>query len=351
MEGLIQHGFTYGVTKAKITKRQSVFWQNQIKSKDLDDLLAAAEFVGRKLEAPDGDVYARWLQQVFEDVEPLDNDMATAVRALHNAGIPLCTLNYDNLLERITGLPSFTLKETTRVVQWVRGRPGVLHLHGSWEVPSTCILGIRDYETTLGNDVRDLIQRALTSFHHLLFLGCGDTFADPNFSALIRWSRQKLKTAALQHYALVAQDQVSDRNTDRAWLGFVDPISYGTDHSDLPAFLLRHFGRDSTTGLKRLVPLDCEQENVLRSANFDTKTIISFKNSRSRPVKLYWIDYDGDRLFIELLNPGETKSQRSFLTHMFVVTDSNDMPRHLHACKRVMYRSDIRRKLRIPYPP
>jgi hypothetical protein len=327
--GLIQHGFTYGVTKAKITKRQNVFWRNQINSKDLDDLLAAAEFVGRKLEAPDGAVYARWLEQVFENVEPLDNEMANAVRALHSAAIPLCTLNYDHLLERITGLPSVTLKDTRSVNRWISGeRPSVLHLHGSWETPSTCILGIRDYETTLGDDVRVLIQRALASFHHLLFVGCGDTFADPNFSALIRWSREKMKAAAPQHYALVPQDQLSDRNADRAWLSFVDPISYGTDHCDLPGFLLKHFGRDSMTkegSLTRLVPLDCEQENVLRSANSDTKSIISFKNSRSYPVKLYWIDSDGDRIFLhETIEPGETKSQRSFLTHVFVVTDTNE---------------------------
>jgi hypothetical protein len=63
----------------------------------------------------------------------------------------------------------------------------ILHLHGSWDAPSTCILGIRDYQTTMGNDVRDLIQRSLGSFRRLLFIGCGETFADPNFSALIKW--------------------------------------------------------------------------------------------------------------------------------------------------------------------
>jgi hypothetical protein len=170
--------------------------------------------------------------------------MAKAIGALHAAGVPFCTLNYDQLLERVTELPSINFKETPKVTAWVRRESqsqGILHLHGSWDTPSTCILGIRDYETTLSDEVRDLIQRALASFSRLLFLGCGDTFADPNFSALIKWLREKLKTAAPQHYALVSADQVASRNADPAWHGFVEPISYGADRRDLPAFLLKHF--------------------------------------------------------------------------------------------------------------
>ena len=241
-KGLIENGFAYGVTKGKITAEQSASWKNQLNSNDLDELLGAAEFMGRKLLAPDGDLYARWLETVFKNVEPLDNEMARAVRVLHAAGVPFCTLNYDHLLERTMGLTTVSFKDTSNVTAWVRREnPGVLHLHGSWDSPSTCILGIRDYETTLGDDVRDLIQRALASFNHLLFLGCGDTFSDPNFSALIKWLREKLRTAAPQHYALVSEDQVSARNADPAWHGFVEPISFGKDRSLLPAFLLKHF--------------------------------------------------------------------------------------------------------------
>jgi len=103
-KGLIENGFAYGVTKGKITTTQSASWKNQLNSNDLDDLLGAAEFMGRKLGAPDGDLYARWLETVFKNVEPLDNEMARAVRVLHAAGVPFCTLNYDHLLARIMQL-------------------------------------------------------------------------------------------------------------------------------------------------------------------------------------------------------------------------------------------------------
>jgi hypothetical protein len=89
------------------------------------------------------------------------------------AFLPFCALNYDHLLERVIGLPAIKLSETDKATAWMRlrrERPGVgnLHLHGSRDVPGSCILGIRD-----------LIQSSPTSFSRLLFIGCGDTFADP----------------------------------------------------------------------------------------------------------------------------------------------------------------------------
>jgi hypothetical protein len=105
-KGLIDNGFEYGATKGKITDAQKHFWRNQLDSDDIDDILAAAEFMGRKLDAPNGDLYGRWLEGLFKDVVPEKNGMANAIRALHSAHIPLCTLNYDPLLERATGLVS-----------------------------------------------------------------------------------------------------------------------------------------------------------------------------------------------------------------------------------------------------
>jgi hypothetical protein len=149
---LIENGFAHGEKKGKITGDQVKTWKAQLDSSDIDDLLGAAEFMGRKLDAPNGDLYARWLANVFNDVQPINKEMANAISAIHAAGIPLCTLNYDPLLERITGLPSINLNETVKVTAWMRRESaGILHLHGSWDTPSNCILGIRDYESTLGN--------------------------------------------------------------------------------------------------------------------------------------------------------------------------------------------------------
>jgi hypothetical protein len=242
-KGLILDGFGRARDLGRITKTQFDHWQSQRDSDDLDDLLAAAEFIGRKLEAPSGDLYARWLKDVFRDVTATNQRVVSAVQTLHSVNIPIATLNYDSLLEGVTDLASIRLDETSKVIEWIRReREGVLHLHGSWEAPATCILGIRDYQATLGNEVRDLIQRSLGAFKRLLFIGCGDTFADPNFCSLIRWLRIQLGSAAPEHYALVIDGDLAARKADPTWAGFVEPLSYGASRERLADFLTSTFG-------------------------------------------------------------------------------------------------------------
>jgi hypothetical protein len=221
-------------------------------SSDIDDILGAAEFMSRKLDAPKGGLYSRWLENVFKEVKPEKEGMANAIRALHAAGVPICTLNYDPLLEQVTGLDGVTFADIGKVTSWMRKESqGILHLHGSWEAPETCVLGIRDYETAVSDDVRDLIQRNLSTFSQLLFIGCGDTFEDPNLSALIKWLKAKMKVAAPQHYALVSAAEVPRRHADPSWHGFVEPISYGSTHQDLPEFLLREFPTKASATARR----------------------------------------------------------------------------------------------------
>jgi hypothetical protein len=240
-KGLIANGFAYGKTKGLITSTQVESWRAQLESSDLDDLLGAAEFVSRKLSAPSGDLYARWLENMFKTVRVTNQAMKGALSAVRDADIPICTLNFDHLLEAVTGLPPVLLSDPPKLTAWMRRETkGILHLHGAWDSPATCILGIRDYETTLANDLRDLIQRSLGTFKRLLFVGCGDTFADPNFTALIRWLREKMKTAAPQHYALVTNADVAARHADPTWRGFVEPLGYGEKRGDLPTFLEKH---------------------------------------------------------------------------------------------------------------
>lgn len=242
--GLIKSGFEYALKKGCITDIHLNTWSNQLASTDMDDLLGAAEFMGRKLGAPSNQVYGRWLEELFGSAQPKNEHLSSALKALTSLGIPICTLNYDHLLESVTGLPTLLVSDTQKVMSWMRREyPAILHLHGSWDTPSSCILGIRDYETTQTNEVRDLFQRNLAAFNHLLFIGCGDTLADPNFSALVGWLRTKLQALTPQHIALTREDDVSRRNADPAWLGFVEPLSFGMAHDDLAEFLLQHFSQ------------------------------------------------------------------------------------------------------------
>src|SRR5436305_1177852 len=77
-KGLVANGFAYGVQKGKITPKQQEDWKVQLDSDDLDELLSAAEFMSTKLKAPKIDLYARWLESVFKNVVPADEEMARA---------------------------------------------------------------------------------------------------------------------------------------------------------------------------------------------------------------------------------------------------------------------------------
>ncbi len=246
-KGLVEDGLAHAVKKSLITEKQAAGWlNNQLASDDLDDLLSAAEFVGRKLGAPKDELYQRWLEGIFSPVKPDNDAMRSAVLALHRARVPLVTLNYDHLLESVTGLPAITLSPANRprVTAWMRRdsqHTGILHLHGSYTEPATCVLGIRDYDKTTHDSVRHFFQTDLAAIKRLLFIGCGDTLADPNFSALITWLRQHLPGSSLQHYVLVEDGDLARRHGDKAWHGFAEPLSYGTGHAALPGGLLERF--------------------------------------------------------------------------------------------------------------
>ncbi|MCU0118570.1 SIR2 family protein [Pseudomonas sp. B2M1-30] len=265
--GLVESGFSFGGTKGKISTNQIDFWKNQLQSDDIDDLLSAAEFVGRKLGAPNGDLYARWLSESFAGVVPKNAEVVNSIESIARMGIPICTLNYDSLLESVTGLPSIALTDTRKTTAWMRREEtGILHLHGCWQQPDTCVLGIRDYDGALNSEARDLFQRHLSSFKRLLFIGCGDTFADPNFSALIGWLRSHMGASALQHYALVSEHQCELRHADPAWIGFVDPLSFGAKYTDLPIFLNHIFGggiRPATSSSKTKRPPKVDRSSKL----------------------------------------------------------------------------------------
>lgn len=263
-KGLIENGFSYALNKGRMTQQQSLSWEGQLKSNDVDDLLGAAEFMGRKLGASTDPIYARWLQSEFSSITPQNAKLVSAIRTLSSLNIPICTLNYDSLLERITGLPTVLVSETTKATAWMRREyPAIFHLHGHWDNPSSCILGIRDYETTQIDQVRDLFQRNLAAFNHLLFIGCGDTFSDPNFSALIGWLRTKLMASTPQHVALTLEADVATRNADNTWAGFVEPISYGKSHENLADFLTSHFSYSSSKKIKQVTATQTDKNSVL----------------------------------------------------------------------------------------
>lgn len=237
---LLENAFTYAEKMGRIDDRQRQRWSETISSGDLDELLGAAEFVSRKLDGRNGLLYSRWLESLFSSQKfATSSRMKDALSLITKHGIPICTLNYDTLIERCTRLPSINMDDHRKVLSWARrSHPGILHLHGQWEKPETIVLGVSDYNDATTDDFRLSLQQALSTFNRLLFIGCGDTLYDPNLSSLLRWMRDTLGADGLQHYALVRDQEVEAKHRDPTWQGLVAPIGYGDNFESLPTFLI-----------------------------------------------------------------------------------------------------------------
>lgn len=64
-------------------------------------------------------------------------------------------------------------------------------------------------------------------------------------------------------------------------------------------------------------------ESFQRSLNGDVPTNFLLKNSTSRLISVYWIDYSGNRKFYFSVRPGSSHRQETFASHPWEVVDGN----------------------------
>lgn len=75
-------------------------------------------------------------------------------------------------------------------------------------------------------------------------------------------------------------------------------------------------------GSGNLPGLPCVTEEHLRSTVGEDATSIHFENASAQTVNLYWLNYSGERVLYNVLAPGDSRDRPTYLTHPWVVTDS-----------------------------
>jgi tetratricopeptide (TPR) repeat protein len=206
-----------------------------LESTDLDDVLSVAKRVAGRLGAPKGGEYRRWLRETVGALRARDPSVP---RALAELGVTIATTNYDGLLEEVTGRAPVTWRDGSRMERVVRGdEAGILHFHGHWQDPESVVLGIRSYERVLGDAAAQGMLRALRTLRTLLFVGCGAGLEDPNFAALLAWSRDAFAGSEYRHFRLCLDHEVAALHALHAPEERLFPLPYGSDHGDLAAFL------------------------------------------------------------------------------------------------------------------
>lgn len=68
----------------------------------------------------------------------------------------------------------------------------------------------------------------------------------------------------------------------------------------------------------------CESESQRKSLNGDTPTSFNFRNESRGPVQVFWLDYQGLRKLYHTLAPGQSYFQQTYLTHPWVITDTQN---------------------------
>jgi formylglycine-generating enzyme required for sulfatase activity len=207
----------------------------EITSGDLDDTLSAAEKIARKLQAPKGGEFNRWLR---ETVGALQLREAAVLEALRDLQLPLATTNYDDLLERVTKFPAVTWRDQAKVFRVLRGEEqAVLHLHGHWDEPESVVLGIRDYEQVRQNPHTQAVIRALGMTQSLLFVGCGEGMSDPNFQPFRSWLCEVNASNEARNYRLALDREVRPLQAQHQPGERILVQGYGAQHGKLPGFL------------------------------------------------------------------------------------------------------------------
>jgi hypothetical protein len=68
----------------------------------------------------------------------------------------------------------------------------------------------------------------------------------------------------------------------------------------------------------------CKDEREYKSISGDLSVSVQFRNNTGNFVNMYWLDYQGQRRFFNRLQPGSGMAYQTFVTHPWVVTDSDD---------------------------
>lgn len=234
--GLVKSGIDRCVEVAQpLPTRWAERVREELESGDLDDLLSAAEKISAKLGAPAGGEYRRWLRETVGQLKIQDRSVIEALRDLE---IPLATTNYDGLLEEVTGRPPVTWREGAKVERVIRGdEPGILHLHGYWDEPESVVLGLRSYGQILSDAHAQTVQRALRTTRSFLLVGCGEGLSDPNFGALLLWSRSVFAGSEYRHFRLCLDSEVVSIQAKHPPEERIFVRGYGAHHKDLAPFL------------------------------------------------------------------------------------------------------------------
>jgi hypothetical protein len=234
--GLLLHGLQHCRELGVVDDFDVDMLTKQINSGRADYVVAAGEAISNKMRTRSLGVYRGWLKNTLGSLVVANSALVEAIGALPGV---LATLNYDSLIEDVTGRSPVTWLQTDEVEEVLNGRHGdsVLHLHGWYREPDSVVLGSTSYMTVKDHPHAKSVLQHFTIGRTLLFIGCGSTFDDPNFSQLIKWGREAVADVTPRHYVLCRSSEISQIQKILLSAPWLQPLAYGDDYENLTPFL------------------------------------------------------------------------------------------------------------------
>jgi parallel beta-helix repeat protein len=236
--GLLQHGLEECKRRKLVDEKAAKIFDAQIESGDTEFLVSAAEGISARLSKWSG-VFRGWLQDTVGALEPKHPEI---LESLANLPCVIVTLNYDGLFEKATARrEAVTWLRPDKVQKVVSGdlRNAIFHLHGYFDEPDSVVLGFASYAKVASDAHTSAILRSFPLTKTLLFVGCGGTVKDPNFSRLVEWAKDALKDVPPRHVLLCREEELDAQGADLGSAPWLEALAYGKGYEQLAPFLDR----------------------------------------------------------------------------------------------------------------
>lgn len=206
---------------------------------DLQELLGTSSPKTPSIE------YEGFLSDVFAEPEIVSTRLLEALHYLQPRRI--VTTNYDSLLERfgLCGGVTTTWQDPAAVRDIFRLGEGIVHLHGSWDLPKSVILSRRDYEGIAADASAKRVAQVIFHSGVLLFVGTSlDGTHDPHLGDLLR-EFEELSNPILGErspHVMLLPGKVGGEARARLKRQGIQVVSYGESHADLPQLSRKNWG-------------------------------------------------------------------------------------------------------------
>lgn len=234
--GLLESGVAYCEKHGLVTSKGATIARLLINSPDTtEDLVDAAQKIHGWL-ATQTNARLYWIKETIGKLRLHDPSL---ILAIQNLGGLITTLNYDGLLHEVTKRPPVHWKEQDKIDGHIRtgSLDYILHIHGHWGTIDSMVLDRTSYDEISKSDKMQQVMQRFARWHTMLFIGCGDTFLDPNFHTLIKWCNKALNGSSHRHFILCRQCDEQHFIKMLKPYGFLQPLVYGTAFKDLVPFL------------------------------------------------------------------------------------------------------------------